>query len=134
VQTWLRYAAFQIPGWVMVAVVLFSCVEFLGLAPRTAGIAFALWLAKDAALYPLTRKGYEHRPHVPAEHLIGARAIAQQELAPEGYVRVGAELWRARLRDRGARAPAGSVLVVRGVRQLELEVEPESASGSEGGR
>jgi membrane protein implicated in regulation of membrane protease activity len=118
----------------MVAVVLALCVEVLGLAPRMAAIAFALWVAKDAALYPLTRKSYEHRPHVPAEHLIGARAIAQQELAPEGYVRVGAELWRARLRDRGTRAAAGAALVVRDVRQLELEVEPEDAGGAASGR
>jgi membrane protein implicated in regulation of membrane protease activity len=67
---------------------------------------------------------------VPAEHLIGARAIAQQELAPEGYVRVGAELWRARLRDPGGRAAAGTALRVCAVRQLQLQVEPEGGGGA----
>lgn len=125
VQTFLRYLAFQLPGWILVGGLLFACVELFGLSPRTAALGLALWVAKDAALYPLTRRSYEPRGHVPAEHLLGARAVAQEELAPEGYVRVGPELWRARLRDPGGRAPAGAPLRVCEVRQLVLQVEPE---------
>ena len=128
--TWLRYLGFQVPGWIAVAALLGVAVHFAGFSATTALTAFALWLAKDAALYPLLRRSYEHRPHVPAEHLIGARAIAQEELAPAGYVRVGSELWRARLLDPRSRASAGSALRVREVRKLELRVERESGGAS----
>jgi len=130
VQTWVRYAVSQIPGWLLIALLLFGLVHFLGLSPAAAGLGLALWMLKDALLYPLLRRSYELHPHVPAEHLLGASAIAQEDLAPEGYVRVGSELWRARLRDPGARVAVGAALRVREARNLVLVVEPESDGGA----
>ena len=53
--------------------------------------------------------------------LVGARGRVVEPLRPEGRVRVGAEVWRAR-----AEVPveAGASVVVREVRGLELIVEP----------
>ncbi|MCS7008101.1 MAG: NfeD family protein [Thermoleophilia bacterium] len=61
------------------------------------------------------------RASVGAESLEGREGIALGDLRPEGQVKVGGEIWRARCRggvDRGAR------VVVRRVDGLVLEVEP----------
>ena len=54
----------------------------------------------------------------------GARCIAAEPLEPRGYVRVGAELWRARLADSQAMVACGSSLRVCEVRGMTLVVEP----------
>jgi membrane protein implicated in regulation of membrane protease activity len=61
------------------------------------------------------------RPVVGAEALVGRSVQAVNDLLPDGQVRLGGELWRARC-DQGARM--GDSLVVRAVDGLTLVVEP----------
>ncbi len=56
--------------------------------------------------------------------MLGAIGVADEELAPRGYVRVRGELWRAELLGRERLAP-GSKVSVHGVRDLTLLVRPE---------
>ena len=58
---------------------------------------------------------------VGVESMIGATAVALDELLPEGQVRVNGEIWRARCE---AGCDAGATVVVRAVNGLTLEVEP----------
>lgn len=61
------------------------------------------------------------RATVGVESLEGREGVAVSDLWPEGQVKVGGEIWKARCpggADRGAR------IVVRGVDGLVLEVEP----------
>ena len=62
---------------------------------------------------------------VPEHALLGALGVAQEDLAPEqiGYVRVGAELWRAQL-CQGESVAKGAAVRVTEVRDLTLQVEP----------
>ena len=57
--------------------------------------------------------------------MLGALGVAQEDLAPEqtGYVRVGAELWRAQLCG-GECVAKGAAVRVTEVRDLTLQVEP----------
>jgi membrane-bound serine protease (ClpP class) len=55
--------------------------------------------------------------------LLGARAVVETRLEPEGSVLVRGELWRARLRAGGKLERGREVLVV-GASQHLLEVEP----------
>lgn len=60
------------------------------------------------------------------ESLVGARVIAREQLAPDGYVMLGTELWRAEsLRSQEVIAPATPVIVP-AVRGLTLLVEAEA--------
>lgn len=119
--TLLRYWLFQLPGFLAVAALLALLVRWWELAPRLAALFLALWVLKDLALYPFVRRAYEARSGGGADALLGVLATARDRLDPEGYVRVGHELWRARLREGSAeRGAAVRVLAVRG---LTLVVE-----------
>jgi membrane protein implicated in regulation of membrane protease activity len=119
--TWLRYWLFQAPGAVAVAALLALLVLWWDLAPRLAALFLLLWVLKDLALYPFVRKAYEPRSGGGADALIGALATARDRLEPEGYVLVGHELWRARVRE--GVAEKGAPLRITAVRGLTLVVE-----------
>lgn len=120
-----RYLIFQMPGWFLVSLVLYALVRWWDLSVRVALLLLALWLIKDVALYPLLRRSYAGSHRDPGEHLVGALGTARDRLDPEGYVRVGAELWRAEVSREHAPVDSGAKVRVRSVRGLTLEVEPE---------
>jgi membrane protein implicated in regulation of membrane protease activity len=62
------------------------------------------------------------RATVGAEALIGKMAVAVDSLWPEGQVRMDGELWKARCEGG---ADVGTHVIVRGLKGLTLEVEPE---------
>jgi membrane protein implicated in regulation of membrane protease activity len=124
--TLLRYWLFQLPGTLAVAALLAFFVRTWDLSPRLAALFMALWVLKDIALYPLVRRAYERRSGGGADALLGALATARDRLDPEGYVRVGHELWRARLREGVAERGASlRVLAVRGLTLVVEVAEPE---------
>ena len=122
-RTLLKYLVLQIPGLALVAVALAAAVWVWDLSPLLAGGLLLLWIAKDAAMYPVVRVAYEPVEHDPAVHLVGCPGVAQGELAPEGWVQVGAELWRARS-DADA-IESGAAIRVVDVDGMTLRVEPE---------
>ena len=123
-RTFARYVALEAPGWLLAALVLWLLVEHAGLAPWIAAVLLALWVAKDFALYPFLRDAYEVGDPDPSAALIGRTGQARGRLAPGGYVRVGAELWRAELAPGCGDVAAGDPVRVRSVRGLTLVVEP----------
>ena len=120
--TALRYAAFQLPGTLGVALLLAALVRWWDLAPATALGLLALWVLKDVVMFRFVRRAYEARGgHAGAEALVGALGTAQERLDPEGWVRVGHERWRARVRE--GRVERDAPVRVREVRGLVLVVE-----------
>ena len=115
------------PGAVGAVAVLWALVRWWELEPRTALLLFGLWVVKDIVLFPVLRIGYE-TPEAGADAmLVGTSGVAQEDLRPDrvGYVRVGAELWRARL-DGGSTAAEirqGTRVRVTALRDLTLSVE-----------
>jgi len=129
--TLAKYLLLQIPGWVMAAAVLAGLVRWWELTPRLALLLFGLWLAKDFALYPVLRIAYEPHSGGGADDLVGALGIVQEDLAPgaTGWIRMGAELWRAQLHgDVRQVLPGGATVRVAEVRELILVVEPSKAA------
>jgi membrane-bound ClpP family serine protease len=120
-----KYTLLQIPGWILVAAVLFVLWEWLGLRVEIVAGLFALWLAKDIVMYPLLRSAYAEGPATGAARLVGEKAVARGELAPRGYVLIRGELWQAEVRGRGGRVAAGSTVRIVASRRLTLIVEPE---------
>ncbi len=122
-----KYVLFQVPGAVLAGLALSAAVYWWDLSALIAIGLFALWLVKDAVLYPFLRIAYESGSGTASDRLAGATAIAKQPLDPEGYVHVCGELWRARLVDGSAPVPRGAALHVRSVDGLTLVVEARSA-------
>jgi len=116
----LRYLAFHAPGFLVVGGALAAAVQAWGLSFGMAAAGACLWLAKDAVLYPVLRRAYEADGSGPPPRPVGERGVAESEIGDSGWVRVGAELWRARA---AAAIPAGAPVRVLALRGLVLEVE-----------
>jgi membrane protein implicated in regulation of membrane protease activity len=127
-----RYFLFQIPGWVLAVIVLFVFRDWLGLPLWVSFLLFALYVAKDFALYPFLRVGYQPGPGIGAEQLIGEIATVRTPLAPDGYVRVRGELWRARLAAGSALVEVGGRVRVAAAHGMLLTVSavPEDGPGN----
>jgi len=118
-----RYLGFQVPGWLAVGMVgwaahtwwhvpLWLCVGGLG-----------AWILKDAVMFPFVWRAYTPATGEPDRVSRGTTGVAQEALAPAGYVRVGPELWKACLAPDSAPVAAGDRVQIRAVRGLTLEVE-----------
>ncbi len=126
-----KYALLQVPGAIVVGALLGAGVRWWDLDPRVATGLFGLWLLKDALLFPVLRIAYEtDGGRGGPGGLIGARGTAIQMLAPEGYVRVGAELWRARVPRGRKSVPAGAAVRVQAVEGLTVVVELDAGETS----
>jgi membrane protein implicated in regulation of membrane protease activity len=127
-----KYLLFQIPGWLAVGALAWAAHRWLGLDGRLAILACVAWIAKDLVLFAWVRDAYPVTTRPAGAHLLGARAIADEALAPEGLVRIGPELWRARLATGEAPVPAGAAVIVEAVDGLTLRVR--GANGARGRR
>jgi membrane-bound ClpP family serine protease len=119
-----RYVLLEIPGWIVAAVVLVLLARSGRLEASTAWMLLAIWIAKDFALYPVLRVGYQHSAPDGSGSLVGALGTARERLDPSGYVRVGSELWRAELAQGQPPVEAGGSVRVVAVHRLTLRVEP----------
>ena len=57
--------------------------------------------------------------------MIGRRGVAEEQLAPTGYIRVGDELWKAEVIG-GRAIEKGETVGIQGIRGLTLLVEHEA--------
>jgi len=97
-----RFVAFEAIGWCATGVAAYAAVYYDLVPSWVAWGGFALFVAKDLVLFPLTRRAYEHGPTHGAAELIGSVVVVEQALEPDGYVRAGSERWRARLSPKSA--------------------------------
>lgn len=125
-RTLLRYIAFQVPGWLLVGMLAWTAVHRLGVEAWIAAAGCALFVAKDALLFPFLRRSYERDGHTHGP--IGENGIADDGIDGEGWVRVGAERWRARVVRGSTPIAPGSRIRVVGVHGLTLHVESETDS------
>ena len=95
-KTLRRYLLFQIPGAILVGLLL-AGLHYFGLIslPIAVGL-FAAWCVKDAVMYRFVRSAYGPGPVDGTAALVGQSGVVVRALAPEGSVRVGAEHWSAR--------------------------------------
>lgn len=119
-----RYLALQTPGIFAAGVVLLLLVRSEHLSVRAGWALFGLWVLVEVALFPVTRIAYEtDGAKDGADAMVGAEGVARDALVPGrvGYVRVGAELWRAVCED-GEALPEGTRVRIVSVRNLTLHV------------
>jgi len=129
-----RFVAFEAIGWAVAFVVAYGAVQYELVGATLAWTLFALFVAKDFVLFPLTKRAYEQGPTHGAAELLGSRVQVLEAIEPgrEGYVLAGTERWRARL-TAGCEAglEAGQGAQVRAIDGIMLVVEPAGAGGDE---
>jgi len=116
-----RYTAFQIPGWMLAAVMGWLLNQKFNVPLWLAACFLVAWVIKDYALYPFLRFAYEIDDRQQIERLIGAKGKAVNTLAPNGYVRVRGELWRA-VNEETTPLKAGSLVAVVSVKGMTVMV------------
>jgi len=117
-----RYLLIQIPGWILVAILLGGLYGWNVISLRVALILYAVYFLKDFVLYPFLRRAYETEEPSVMDRLIGARGVATENLGPAGYVRVGGELWQSRISEGCALIGEGSRIRVQSVDGMTLIV------------
>jgi membrane-bound ClpP family serine protease len=127
VSTWVKYLLFQVPGWVVAALVLTVLRIWTKLSLETAVGLFGLWVIKDILFYPLLRIAYQAAPRTVVEQLIGLKGVAREPLDPSGYVQVRGELWRAEAEPGGPTIAAGAGVRVLRAQGMTLIVGREGA-------
>lgn len=123
--TLTKYLLLQVPGWVLAVAVLIGLRYWIGIPRWVAFGLFSLWVVKDLIMYPLLRTAYESGVKTGVDELIGARGMAQEELAPRGYVRVRGELWRAEIDPNDKPISAGSPIRILAAQGMTLIVKEE---------
>ena len=125
---WKKYLLLQIPGWILAVLLLAVLHRRLNLPLWAAIVLYLVYVGKDFILYPYLRSAYTSESKTGAEKLIGAEGRVQQQLDPEGYVRVHGELWRAVADPPGETIPQGSRIHVREAHGMRLVVRAMAES------
>ncbi|MDE0830396.1 MAG: NfeD family protein [Vicinamibacterales bacterium] len=123
-QTRRRYALFQVPGLLILVGVVVGLYRWAMLPGWGAVALVAVWILKDAALYPWLRTAYEPDSRRVIERLIGLAGVAVEPLAPRGYVRVRGELWQAEPAEPDSTIDAGRAVTVHAIATDILLVRP----------
>jgi membrane protein implicated in regulation of membrane protease activity len=126
----LRYALLQLPGLALVIIITILARRYLDIPPLYAWGIVVLWVLKDVVLFPFVWRAYDTEAQGRAGTMIGARGVANDRLAPTGYVRVRGELWQAELMEGAQPIEKGERVRVENVRGLTLLVRPDQAKGN----
>jgi membrane-bound ClpP family serine protease len=129
-----RYWLFQLPGYGAAFVVLGTLYYYEILDGFTCVLLFALWVVKDALMYPFLRDSYRAQKEQGRGVLIGMRGKLESDVQPTGWVRLRGELWQARANDEPSTLKQGELVQVVREEKLVLYVErvPEEDWDAEG--
>lgn len=118
-----RYWLFQLPGYGAACVVLGALYYYDVLDAFTCMLLFALWVLKDALMYPFLRDSYRAQKEQGRGVLIGMRGKLESDLQPGGWVRLRGELWQARAASEPSTLKRGEMVQVVREEKLVLYVE-----------
>jgi membrane protein implicated in regulation of membrane protease activity len=119
----VRYALFQIPSLALLIFILILARRWVNLPEWFFWGAIAVWLAKDAMLFPFVWRAYDRDRLRELQSLVGIEGIVEERLAPTGYIRVHGELWQAEVVRAGLSIERGEPVTIRGIKGLRLQVE-----------
>jgi membrane-bound ClpP family serine protease len=126
----IKYLLFQIPGWIISALVLMLLWHWKLIPKWLAVLCFFGWLLKDLLVYPFFRRAYE--PGITGSaRLVGSRGVAQGDLAPTGYIRVRGELCRAAVRPADQVVRSGAEVEIVSAERMEVFVRAVDAGSGE---
>lgn len=120
----VRYWLLQLPGLALLVFILIFVKRWVDLPAWIFWGSVAIWVVKDAILYPFVWRAYDWDRPEGANSMVGARGIAKERLAPSGYVQVRGELWKAELMEGSPAIEEGEGVRVEETRGLTLLVQP----------
>lgn len=120
----VRYALFQIPDMLILILILFLLQWWMDLPLWLYGCIGGLWVVKDILIFPFIWNAYEQPRPGETRSLIGMEGVAEERLAPSGYIRVGGELWQSEVMGKKAPIEKGEMVMVKGAYGLTLLVQP----------
>ena len=122
----LRYALIQLPGTVLLVLVILLINRWWVTVPLWLGLGIVgLAIVKDLVLFPLVWRSYAGGNPDDPSSMIGRRGIVIGRLDPEGYVRVRGELWRAETVGNDRPVEEGRSVAVVAVSGLKLYVRTD---------
>jgi membrane-bound ClpP family serine protease len=127
----VRYALLQVPALILLVFFLFLVRQWADIPVWLIWGIVGFWLAKDAVLFPLTWRSYDQNPARDANAMVGLRGIAQDRLAPSGYVQIRGELWQAELMAGDKPIEKEEAIRVQGTRGLTLLVQSDNSEAIE---
>ena len=131
----LRYALIQVPGTVLLVLVILLIDRWWVTVPLWLGLGIVgLAIVKDLVLFPLLWRSYAGSDPDDPSSMIGRRGIVIGRLDPEGYVRVRGELWWAEADVNDHPVEEGRRVAVVGVSGLKLYVRTDLHGNGTAGR
>jgi membrane protein implicated in regulation of membrane protease activity len=125
----LRYILFQIPSLVILILTLVIIRTWFDLPGWLTGLCISVWVLKDIVLFPFVWRAYDPENRDYSKRMIGKQARVVERLAPEGYVELNGELWRAMIGQQKSPVEKHTKVRVLDVKGLTLLVESEAESG-----
>jgi membrane-bound ClpP family serine protease len=127
----IKYILLQLPLIVLLPLILYFIRQWVDIPVWLIWGLVALMIIKDIIMFPRVWRSYDQsRPGDPTS-IIGMRGIAQDRLAPTGYIQVRSELWRAEVMEGGAPIAKGKGVRVMGIEGLTLLVQSEDESNTD---
>jgi membrane protein implicated in regulation of membrane protease activity len=123
VQVVMRYALFQIPGLVLLILILTLVRRWVDFPLWFFWGSVFIWIVKDAVLFPFVWRAYDWSRSRGVHSLVGTEGIVEERLAPSGYIRVHGELWQAEMIREGPPIEKGEVVRIQGNRGFVLLVQ-----------
>jgi membrane protein implicated in regulation of membrane protease activity len=120
----VRYWLLQLPALALLVLILIFAQRWVDLPSWIFWGALAIWVVKDAVLYPFVWRAYDWDHAADTNAMLGGRGTAKERLAPSGYVQVRGELWKAELAEGSQPVEEGEPILVQEIRGLTLIVRP----------
>ena len=125
-RVYVRYALLNLPGTLLIPLAWLFARQWIAVPAWVFLIVIIVWVAKDIILFPFVWTAYDwNRPGL-SRRMTGARGIAVENLNPNGYVRIGGELWKAQLVAESQPVEKGKTVLVVRRKGLKLYVLAES--------
>jgi membrane protein implicated in regulation of membrane protease activity len=122
----LRYGLIQLPGLVLFILILMLIQHWVIIPGWFFWGALFAWIIKDILIYPFVWQAYDRESNGNLAAFIGYRGVAAERLAPNGYIQVHGELWKAEVIGGGPPIEPGDSVFIKEVRGLTLRVEADT--------
>jgi membrane-bound ClpP family serine protease len=126
-QVYIRYGLLTIPGMVVLVLILIVVRNWVPIPFWLQVTLILLWVAKEIILFPFIWRAYDHTRSEVSRSMIGERGLTRQRLAPAGYIRIQAELWKAEIMTGEPPIEKDEWVRVIEIEGLKLSVVPEKA-------
>lgn len=119
----MKYILFQLPELALLIVALLLLQFWNILSQITVWAIIAIWIVKDAILFPFVWRSFDFGQHQDANPLIGQVGFTKEKLDPSGYISVRGELWKATISEEHPPIDKGKNVRILSCEGLTLVVE-----------